>query len=415
MKIALNKSAAFIPVLLSLGLFFTGIEFSLSILLISILLLYLIITDRNPAVNKILIISFLIRVIVAFVDHYGYLTPYAWDDFFTLALQIKGNIQNGYPLFSNITASVHGVAYGVFCAFVYTIFGDYQIIMRIINCFLGVLVADRVFRISIRLTKDEKASLLAAAITAFYPSFIIYCALDMRDAIIFFLTADMLYRISIILHENFTKDSLLLFFEVIALYFLRTQYLILFTVIGCLYFFMRSNLYKNRMKRFIISLMIIGLVLIGYRQLQELGFFPVLFQGMNADVAWRAAGGSAYLVGVQYETWWDVLRWTPIRILHFAFGPFFWSVSNPFMLLAAIESFVLIFLTGAAFSKKARRLFSLNRQLYLFLFLFALIGLLTSAIIDSNYGTALRHKMNFIFIFFIFSAPVLKQIRIRIS
>ena len=414
MKIDPHKLATFIPVLLSLGLFFTGMEFSLSILLISILLLYLIITDRNPAVKKILIISFLIRVIVAFVDHYGYLTHYGWDDFFTIALQIKTNMVKGYPLLANVYESIHAVAYGVFCAFFYYLLGDYQIIVRIVNCFLGILVADRVFRISLRLTNDEKSSVLAAGITAFYPSFVIYCALDMRDALIFFLTAEMLYRISLIINKKTIMDLTLLIFEMIVLYFLRTQYLILFSIIGLLYFFIHSNLYKNRLKRFILSLIIVAIVVIGYRNLQELGYFPILLRSMNADMAWRAAGGSAYLVGVQYETWWDIFRWTPIRMIHFAFGPFFWSVNNPFMLMSAIESFLLIFLAIAAFTKKARQQYYKNPNLYLILFLFTMIGLLSSAVIDSNYGTAIRHKMNFIFIFFIFSAQYIKNIKIVI-
>ena len=414
MKIDPHKLATFIPVLLSLGLFFTGMEFSLSILLISILLLSLIITDRNPAVKKILIISFLIRVIVAFVDHYGYLTHYGWDDFFTIALQIKTNMVKGYPLLANVYESIHAVAYGVFCAFFYYLLGDYQIIVRIVNCFLGILVADRVFRISLRLTNDEKSSVLAAGITAFYPSFVIYCALDMRDALIFFLTAEMLYRISLIINKKTIMDLTLLIFEMIVLYFLRTQYLILFSIIGLLYFFIHSNLYKNRLKRFILSLIIVAIVVIGYRNLQELGYFPILLRSMNADMAWRAAGGSAYLVGVQYETWWDIFRWTPIRMIHFAFGPFFWSVNNPFMLMSAIESFLLIFLAIAAFTKKARQQYYKNPNLYLILFLFTMIGLLSSAVIDSNYGTAIRHKMNFIFIFFIFSAQYIKNIKIVI-
>lgn len=414
MKIDPHKIATFIPVFLSLGLLFTGIEFSLSILLISILLLYLIITDRNPAVKKILLISFLIRVIVAFLDHYGYLTHYGWDEFFSTAVQIKNNLRDGYPLLSNVTGSIHGISYGIFCAFIYYLFGDYQIIMRIVNCFLGVLVADRVFRISYRLTDDKKSSVLAAGITAFYPSFIIYCALDMRDAMIFFLTAEMLYRISLIMSQKTSKDFVLLAFEVIVLYFLRTQYLILFTMITFIYLLIRSNLYQSKVHRLIIVLLLVLIAWIGYHYLEQRNYFPILLKFMNADLAWRAAGGSAYLVGVQYSTWWDIVRWTPIRIIHFAFGPFLWSVNNPFMLMGSIESFALVFIVIAAFSKKARQLIHRNPQLYLVLLLFAVTGLLSSAVIDSNYGTALRHKMNFIFIFFIFSAVFIKTIRIKI-
>jgi len=410
----MNKLATYSPIILSLSLLFAGIEFSLAILLISILLLYLLLVARNQSVKKIIIASFIIRVIVAFIDHYGYLTHYGWDEFFATSVQIKSNLQSGYPLLANVTGSVHGIAYGVFCALIYYIFGDYQILMRIVNCFLGVLVVDRVYRISFRLSGDEKSSILAAGITAFYPSFIIYCALDMRDAMIFFLTAEMLYRISLILSQKASKDLVLFAFEVIALYFLRTQYLMLFTMIALIYLFVRSNLYHRRSQRFAIFFVLSIIIVFGYLYLEEKNYFPILFKYMNADLAWRAAGGSAYLVGIQYDTWWDVLRWTPLRFIHFAFGPFIWSVNNLFMLMGSIESFVLMFITFGAFSKSARRLYFREPNLYLVLVLFSVLGLLSSAVIDSNYGTALRHKMNFIFIFFIFSAVFFRTIRIKV-
>jgi hypothetical protein len=76
---------------------------------------------------------------------------------------------------------------------------------------------------------------------------------------------------------------------------------------------------------------------------------------------------------------------------------------------------VLVVIVAVAFSREARQLYSRHPRLYLFLFLFAAMGLFSSAVIDSNYGTAIRHKMNFIFIFFIFSATYLKNVRLRIN
>jgi hypothetical protein len=410
----MSRFIGFFPILISLYLLWTGVEFSLSILFVSLLLMYLIISERNSAVKWIVSISFLLRVLVAFLEHYGILTSYGWDDYFTIALQIKSNIVNGYPLFSNVNESIHGVAYAVICAYVYYLFGDMQIIMQILNCFLGALVADRVFRISFRLTNDEASSVLASAITAFFPSFIMFCALDMRDAVIFFLTAEALYRISGIFVDKSIKDTLILSIEAIGLYFLRTQYMILFTIIIILYLIIRSKYYKKLSQSLLLFFSVIIVVWLGYRHLERIGYFEVLFKVINADMAWRTAGGSAYLTGVNYQSWWDVVRWTPVRMIHFAFGPFPWTVNNLFMLLAALESAVLVLLTMAAFSQKARQIYNLNPRLYLFLLLFAVMGLFSSAVIDSNYGTAIRHKMNFIFVFFIFSARYIKSIQYKI-
>jgi hypothetical protein len=404
-----------LPFLGALLLFFLGMEFSFSFIFILSGLVFFLLRNHNRDFKAWLLVGFLVRISVALLDHYYGLTHYEWDDYYYIAMQLKTNLLHGVPLFNGVRESVHGLAYSVIGAFIYYIFGDYQILMRIVNAFLGTLVADRVYSLTMEMTADKKAAGTAALITLFFPSFIMFCSLDMRDAVIFFLTAEMLYRIALMMREKSAKNTLLLSMEIVALYFLRTQYLILFITIGSLYWFLRSNLYKNPVQRYALISVLVFLIWVGYRYLQDMGFFPVLFSSVNADMAWRTAGGSAYLVGVNYESWWDVFRWMPLRMIHFALGPFPWTVKNSFMLLACIESMALVVILFMAFTADARRLYSRHARLYLFLFLFALVGLVSSAVIDSNYGTAMRHKMNFIFIFFIFSSAFLRNLRIRIE
>jgi hypothetical protein len=410
-----NKLLYFLPFAATLILFFTGVEFSLCALFIITFSAVLMLRRTNRAIANWLLLGFLLRVAVAMLDRYLGLTHYEWDDYYTIALQLKANLIKGVPLFNGVHESVHGLAYAVIGAFLYYIFGDYQILMRLLNCFFGALVADRVYSLTIELSGDKRTALTATLVTLFFPSFIMFCSLDMRDAVIFFLTAELLYRISLLMSSKKMWNMIMLGTEMVALYFLRTQYLILFTLIIMMYWFMRSNLYRNRAQRWAVIFMLMLVVWIGYRYLQDLGFFPVLFKSVNADMAWRTAGGSAYLSGVSYESWWDVVRWMPVRMIHFALGPFIWSVNNLFMLLGAIESIVLVIIVAMAFSREARNLYNQHPRLYLFLLLFAVMGLVSSAVIDSNYGTAIRHKMNFTFIFFIFSANYIKNIRIYIK
>ncbi len=404
-----------LPFIGVLALFFLGLEFSLTFIFILSGVVFLLLRNHNRDFKMWLLLGFAVRVAVALLDHYYGLTNYEWDDYFTIAMQLKANLLHGVPLFNGVKESVHGLAYSVIGAFIYYIFGDFQILMRMVNAFLGTLVADRVYSLTMELTGDKPSARIAALITVFFPSFIMFCSLDMRDAVIFFLTAEILYRIALLMRDRSVKNLILLSAEAVALYFLRTQYLILFTVIASLYWFLRSNLYKNPLQRYALIACIVLLVWLGYRYLQDMGFFPVLFKSVNADMAWRTAGGSAYMVGVNYETWWDVFRWMPLRMIHFALGPFPWTVNNSFMLLACIESQVLVVILLLAFTKDARRLYNHHARLYLFLFLFAIMGLVSSAVIDSNYGTAMRHKMNFIFIVFVFASAYIKNVRIRIE
>jgi hypothetical protein len=410
-----NKLFYYLPFAATLALFFTGVEFSLCALFIITFSAVLMLRRTNRAIANWLLFGFLLRVAVAMLDRYLGLTHYEWDDYYSIALQLKANLLRGVPLFNGVHESVHGLAYAVIGAFLYYIFGDYQILMRLLNCFWGALVADRVYSLTIELSGDKRTALTATLVTLFFPSFIMFCSLDMRDAVIFFLTAELLYRISRLMSGKQMRDIIILGAEMVALYFLRTQYLILFTIITMTYWFMRSNLYRNSAQRWAVIIVLLLVVWLGYRYLQDMGFFPVLFKTVNADMAWRTAGGSAYLSGVSYESWWDVVRWMPVRMIHFALGPFFWNVNNVFLLLGAIESMILVAIVALAFSREARQIYNRHPRLYLFLLLFAVMGLFSSAVIDSNYGTAIRHKMNFIFIFFIFSATYLKNVRLRIN
>ena len=46
-------------------------------------------------------------------------------------------------------------------------------------------------------------------------------------------------------------------------------------------------------------------------------------------------------------------------------------------------------------------------------FSFALAGLLANAVVDSNFGTAVRHKLNYIILLFPFALMYLRKYRIR--
>jgi hypothetical protein len=399
----------------TLFLLFAGLEFAVSGLFIAVFILFFVLRRANRELTVLLLTGFAIRGILAFMGQYLYLFSYGWDDFYSIALQIKDNLVHGIPILNNIQESAHAVTYSVIGAHIYYVFGDFQILMRLVNCFLGTMVADRVYSLAIKLTNDKKAAKIAAILSLFFPSFIVFSSLDMRDSIIFFLTVEMLYRISLLMTGKRARDFFFLALDAVGLYFLRTQYLFLFTLIVLVYWLARSFLVGSGKRRWAIIFVLLLITSLGYFYLQKAGFFNVLFKAINADMAWRTSGGSAYLTGMSYESWWDVVRWMPLRMIHFTFGPFVWNINNAFLLLAAIESIVLMAIVVMAFSHEARKLYLQHPRLYLLLLIFAVVGLLSSAAIDSNYGTAIRHKMNFIFIFFIFSATYLKKMRLRIG
>ena len=119
---------------------------------------------------------------------------------------------------------------------------------------------------------------------------------------------------------------------------------------------------------------------------------------LETEREWRASGGSAYLVDQSYESWQDVALSIPTRFLHFSFGPFPWKVKNGFQFFASLEgAFILL-----CFAKVIQSLYRVRNRgegfsVVLCLLGFAIVGFLANSLFDSNYGTAARHRMVYVF------------------
>jgi hypothetical protein len=138
-----------------------------------------------------------------------------------------------------------------------------------------------------------------------------------------------------------------------------------------------------------------------------------VFNYINATLYSRIEGGAAYLQGFKYTSWLDVFKYLPLRFVYFTFGPLPWHIDNLFMLLSFFEVLFLSFfiiLTLKFWMLKDKA----NFKYILLLLLFGLLGLAANSLMDSNYGTAIRHRMNFVFVFLIFGSAYLQQFRIKL-
>jgi len=410
-----QNKRSLVPVLLAVGLLPLGVEAGLVLLLISVLSAYLVAGNKNFGSNLsyVLLAAFLLRVVVALADHLFHFLPYAWDDYVTTGLQIKTNLQYGYPLFYGIAESIHVKSYALVNAAIFAIFGDYEILVRILNCFLGTLVAERVYRISRELDGSEKSAMLAAGLAAFFPSFVLFSALNMRDALIFFLSVDALWRVMLILEHRKKMNYLVVLLEIVVLYTLRIQNVLLYAAIFMIFLMLRYYLKSGRRPANAVLLItvtgVLFLLFVG-------GDFALkVLEYTTAELQWRATGGSAYLTNVTYNSWFDVIRWLPVRFLYFTFGPFPWEIRNAFMLLGFLESLIILLLFAVFLISLRGRIRAPEANLTLLLIAFAVVGLAANSIIDSNYGTAIRHKMNYIFVLFVFAARYLERFSIRLA
>ena len=285
--------------------------------------------------------------------------------------------------------------------------------MRIVSSFWCVLAAERIFRLSQLLLESEKSALITASFITFLPSIIVFSSLNMRDSLILFLTMDMLWRFGEYYINKRYFQLLIIPLVLIILYFLRIQYLIVymstFIVFLLLLLYMNSGRSKKILVLFIFSFVIVSVFYLFVTS----DYMQILLAYANTEIRSRASGGSVYLEGMRYSSWLDLMLFIPIRFIYFTFGPFPWQVSNIFMLIGSFEAILFLIMIIYA-SKGFRHNYNEKQLKYTYLIvLFIIIGLAASSMIDSNYGTAIRHRMNYMSLLFIFSANYLRTIKIR--
>lgn len=365
----------------------------------------------SPKLAVIVIFAFLVRLAFIMLDEKFNLYSYALDSthYNIISSQIILNYQHNLPLYYNIDPSFALRSYGLFISMYYYFLGNYQVIIRIINAFIGVLSIIQVFYITKYLFNNLNIQLRTTLMVSFYPSFILFSCLNLRDALITLLSLYFIYLfIAFKKNNRFRVFSCTLLYIIIGLF--RPQNFILFALFFIIYYLWvyvfqgQSKLYVFMALLFIMS--IIAIVYIIFNDfINEYIEYPL------RALPRRAIGGSAYLTEMEYQSLIDVILQSPIRFVYFTFGPFLWDVRNSFMLIAFLETFFIIpvmYFSYKFFSKNKK---ILNRSDVLFLFVFGLVGLIANATVDSNYGTAIRHRIIYILPFIIFASAYLENIR----
>jgi hypothetical protein len=118
-------------------------------------------------------------------------------------------------------------------------------------------------------------------------------------------------------------------------------------------------------------------------------------------------GGGAYLEGFTYETWVDIVLAAPARALYFQYAPFPLHVTSAFDFVTVLMLPVLVVFTVGAY-RSAREC---ERDIAVLILLLAtyVLGVVGYGLIDSNFGTTVRHRIPFTFILCILAAPTLER------
>ncbi|MEQ8580142.1 MAG: hypothetical protein RIC30_06220 [Marinoscillum sp.] len=108
---------------------------------------------------------------------------------------------------------------------------------------------------------------------------------------------------------------------------------------------------------------------------------------------WGKDAGSGYDIGMLDGSWGSMFRVAPAAINVSLFRPYLWEVSNPLMLISALESAALLLMTIYMFVKgvKIRDIF--QDPVIVFCFVFSFVFAFAVGVSTSNFGTLARYKI----------------------
>jgi len=352
-----------------------------------------------------------IAATVAFVGHVFVsvvlvqFIPYSWDigAFHQVALGIGA----GELVSESSTVTSFGTVQGLF----YLVFPSQPETMGVFNGFFAVLVAIPAMYLCKRLyptLEDSQYGVMAFVLFLPLPFYLL--SIPMRDA----LSVLMFFSILALAVRIIRTQNSLLALPLIPfwgmLYLFRPELALVFLV-G---FAAAIGVEIIRALELDVSLpaLTAGLGVLGVLGVGLFAEFMYSLDRANTELTHRARGGAVYLDGMQYSSWFDFMLVAPTRAIYFQFAPFPLHVEQVFHLLAFTMTPIVIVL----FVSAARSLYHVeyDETVAVLLVVVYLAGISGYGLINSNFGTNVRHRIVFDFLLVVMAAPVIKRWELRI-
>jgi len=327
------------------------------------------------------------------------LLPYDWDIdvFHSIAVGILGGGDTS-PL-SSLDA------FGTVQAILYAVFGTDPTVLAVFNGLLAVLIPLPACYVARRLYDPLESTNGLLLVLLFLPFPFLFNSLPMRDALSTLAAVTLLSICvrAIIDRRYWWALTALPLWGLLFLLREELALLILLGVVGALLVAAVRRVVDEDVSLCSLALSSVPVGICGF------ALFAVLFpvDALNARLQYRAMGGAAYLEFMRYESWLDVLLAAPVRAIYFQFAPFPLHVTSTFDLVAILSLPLLIALAVTAYrSIQAVETDSLVEILLGIVYVGGIVGY---GLIDSNFGTTIRHRSVFVFLLAVFSAPILES------
>jgi hypothetical protein len=387
-----------------------------SILVVS--LITLIIALRWPAISNIIIVALIIRVFLLLVGHYlislpggnfdaEYFERKAWEMGQEGFLDVLSNF-SFHPL--SFFSSMHAIPY--------SLFGRSILMGQSISLLFGIGTVFLGWKLANKLWNYRVANKVGWTI-ALFPSLVLYSVLFLREVYISFFLLIAIYGVVDWVKTNSYKSIVLsLIGFMMATLFHGSMFVgaIIFIII------LTSSYFKILLKElvslkinlriltiFLLFVFILGLYISNKISVPYIGDFQksINMQSLIARTNIYAQGGAAWPEWTKINSEIELVYKAPIRSIYFLFSPFPWDIKKYEHLIGLLDSFLYMYLVflilcnlKVIWKDPALKIILIILLLYIFVYGFGV----------GNFGTALRHKTKFTFMFILLAAPLIKRL-----
>ncbi len=399
---------------LLLSCFILKTDFSGTIGLIFVLLLTYYFSSKYKFLTTILYVSLFVRLITIFLGNNFIVLPDSWGDATLFELKAWEWSQDGFlSVFNNYPTKESSFFISWILAFFYSLADRSVILGQSLSLIFGIssillasLIAKKIW--------NESISLKLGWILALYPTLILYSCLILREAYVWFFLLMAIYGIVCWCEDRKFKSLIISFvgFYVATLFHggMIIGALIFLFIIGLISILDFSkkiiNLRVSRNYFIIMILSVLSLVYLAFiaDSIPKINSLKNLldFEKILTVISKKNIHSAAYPEWTIPTTSFELFYKSPIRIIYFVFSPFPWDVSkiNHIMGLFDGTFHIILFILLIKNFKKIWKDKTLRIIFIIFLSYIIFYGIPTG-----NFGTGIRHRAKFIFLFILLVLP----------
>ena len=302
----------------------------------------------------------------------------------------------------------------------YFIFGKTPLVGFILNTFFFSLTAYNVFRIG-SLCFGHKSGTIASMIFLMLPYSVLHSTYLYRDPIINYFLSEIFYRILLVTRGEKVHPLHWLWIGFIFLHtgILRRENLVILSAIVA-FLVLRKTLSKKGLLTPIVIvglcllLIVVTVIIFQYSEMWLLKNFSSLIKVEMISQRMESLEGakSAYLVNEKINSYFDIIKYAPIRAVYFMFSPFPWDIFKKSQYISFLEAVVigmiLLFLPKALWKIKKE-----NPSFFYAVAIYLVVGIIGSGLIQSNSAGAQRHRTQFTFLIVATVVPYMYNVFLR--